>query len=142
MGRKQQSEFVCGHVHGGYELPGPLPYLPVCSWRFGVLRRGGFHSIMAPKYVTAEPPALPDAAKAAVTKIESALKPCADKHKVKVRCSIYNKKLEEVWVTTNFGCARGLTALFCMSYMLDLLHVHVHEHVLAPAVWLVHLQRV
>ena len=60
-------------------------------------------TIMAPKYVAAEPPALPDAAKAAVTKIESALKPCADKHKVKVRCSIYNKKLEEVWGTQMDG---------------------------------------
>jgi hypothetical protein len=53
--------------------------------------------------VAAEPLALPVEALEAIGKIEAALKPCAEKHKVKVRCSIYNKKLDEVWGTQMEG---------------------------------------
>ena len=53
--------------------------------------------------VAVGPPELPAAAAAAVAKIEAALRPCADKHKVKVRCTVLNKKLEAVWFTQMDG---------------------------------------
>ena len=53
--------------------------------------------------VAVGPPELPAAAQAMVAKIEAALKPCAEKHKVKVRCTILNKKLEALWFTQMDG---------------------------------------
>lgn len=49
--------------------------------------------------VAASPPALPADAAAKVTRIEEALAACAEKHKCKVRVTVFNKALEPVWFT-------------------------------------------
>ena len=53
--------------------------------------------------VATAPPALPEAAAAKVAKIEAALSDCGKKHKCKVRCTVFNKKLEVVWATQMDG---------------------------------------